>query len=57
MLSIRHPITNTPTRFIAPLPKDLHDLISRLRTLPNATEFLDPPPQGSILTIPSLLGE
>ncbi len=57
MLSIRHPITNTPTRFIAPLPKDLHDLISRLRQLPNATEFLDPPPQGSILTIPALLGE
>ncbi len=55
MLSVRHPLTNDPVRFIAPLQVDLLNLISRLRKLPNAFEPDSPP--GALLSIAGLMGE
>jgi len=53
MLSVRHPLTNDPVRFIAPLQVDLLELIGRLRMLPNAFE---PEAPGAMVSIESLMG-
>jgi 23S rRNA pseudouridine1911/1915/1917 synthase len=49
MLSIRHPISNKPLQFIAPLPPDLSALLQRLRASSMTTEFTPP---GRVWTMP-----
>ncbi len=53
MLKIRHPTTNAPLRFVAPLAPDLRALLSAMRHLPGAEEPADVP--GRVLTIGGLL--
>ncbi len=53
MLKIRHPTTNAPLRFVAPLAPDLRSLLSAMRGLPGAEEPADVP--GRVLTIDGLL--
>ena len=55
MLSVRHPLSNDPATFIAPLQRDLLELIGRLRKLPNA--FEPESPAGAMVSIAGLLGE
>jgi len=51
LLEIRHPVSNQPMRFVAPLPPDLRALITTLRTY-GATPHQLP---GTILTMDELL--
>lgn len=54
MLSFRHPITNQPLRFVAPLPTDLRQALHAMRAGPVKREP-EQPLVGTILSLDSLL--